>query len=438
MKAIIKIVFLSLVILYNNTCLSQTRTVNELKVGDKIPPTLKNAITSGGKMSQPTIINFWATWCVPCINELQLIDSVLSEGDGINIISVTYENSATVESFLDRHDNLKSGNLNIFSSDTLIRSYFPHRILPHNVWVDGDGIVRYITGGTEMQKQNVFAFMQGKPLDFREKKDAIQFDPFKPFHLSDSEFVYRSILTERVDGIFSGNTVHPIGSADKQKIIRAFAYNSTLYNMLWLAVNRGRSLGNYFNTMRITTSDSLRFFAPSQAPKSFEQSEYESRDEWRMDHTYCYELRFTEAINDTLFYSYMLDDLKRNFNIAVDVVEDTILCSIITKVGESVVDSNETDSTFMNLNDEGLLAQNVSVLYLLEYLNESVKGSLNDVPVDPPFIDRTGGMRVSVNIRFDKGIPKYEVIKKMIEQKCKVKVHQQMERYPVTLVKDMG
>ncbi|HMR18537.1 MAG TPA: TlpA disulfide reductase family protein [Sphingobacterium sp.] len=432
-------VFFLLLLSDINIGLAQTTSSTEIKVGDKIPNPIMNIVNNHqGKINKPTIINFWATWCVPCIKELKLLDSVLKETDGINVLSVTYEENRKVEAFLERNKELRSGRLTIVSSDPSFHKYFPHRILPHNIWIDTAGIVKYITGSEEISVENMHSFMKNKPIIAKNKEDKISFDPFKPFHLSDSEFIYRSIVTKRIDGIFSGETVHPIGHADKQKILRAFCYNSTLQTMLWLAVNRRKSFGNYFNTMRIETTDSLRFFTPKQAPLTFEQSKYNSRDEWRAENTHCYELTLPKAVDDTLFYSYMLDDLKRNFNIEVKVIEDSILCSIITADKRFISEPKQGDSTFILLNKDGLTVENISVLALFEYLNEHVKERLNDIPEDPPFIDRTGGMRVSVDLKFKEGIPKYKRIKELIEENYGIKIQQQKDKYKITVIKDMG
>lgn len=412
----------------------------EVVVGNKVPdPIMKIINNKQGHNPKPTIINFWATWCVPCIKELTLLDSVLKKNENINVLSVTYEQGEKIEAFLDRNNDLKSGRLTFLTADTLLRNCFPHRVLPHNIWIDAEGVVKYITGGADMNAENILAFIEKRPINAKNKKDNIKFNPFEPFHLSDSEFVYRSIVTKRVDGIFSGEMVHPVGYADKKKILRAFCFNSTLNTMLWLAVNHKKSLNNYFNIMRIETKDSLRFFTPNQAPLSFKKSKYTSVNEWRADHTHCYELSLPSPMGDSLFYSYMLNDLKRIFNIEVDVIEDSILCSVITADNKQLQpEPKQSDSTFMRINKNGLIAKNVSVLALFEYLSEKVKDGLNDMPVDPPFIDKTAGMRISINMAFKEGIPKYEFIKKSIEEKFGIKIRHQIEKYKITIIKDMS
>lgn len=410
----------------------------ELNVGDKVPEHLMKIVNSNSGEAKPTIINFWATWCVPCISELKLLDSVLNETDEINILSVTYEDEKTIKAFLEQNKDLKSGALSIISSDTLFKNYFPHRTLPHNVWIDPQNKVQNITGGDEMTRENIQSFSARAIIETQEKIDVLDFDPSKPFHLSDSRFVTRSILTDRISGILTGITVSRSGFADKKKIKRVFSYNQTLNSTLWQAVNKGLSPTNYYNTMRIETDDSLRFFSPTESPETFKLSNYASRHSWRKEHTYCYELRLPEYISDTVFYSYMLDDLKRSFNFEVEVIEDSILCSIISADNRTISAPNPNDSTILILDKDKLIAENVSVLSLFQFLNGTLKDNLNDIPADPPFIDRTGGVRISVKLDFQDGIPKYEYIKELIEKKYGIKVHHQKDRYKITIIKDMG
>ncbi|NGF56529.1 TlpA family protein disulfide reductase [Parapedobacter sp. SGR-10] len=439
MKAITNIiaVFLLCLLSMANVCTAQT---NELGIGDKIPEQLWQELNLDSKEgSKPTIINFWATWCLPCIKELKLLDSILKETDRINIVSVTYEDAQKVEAFLGRNEDLKGGRLKFVTMDTSWIKYFPHRILPHNVWIDAAGTVQYITGGDYMGRDNILAFIERKPLRVKNKNDITNFDVFKPFHMSDSEFEYRSIVTKRIDGIVSGHTVQPAGGyADKQKIVRVFHYNDLLSSMLWMAVGRGRSSKDHYGRMRIVTRDSLRFFNSSMAPMSFKRSKYNSRDELRAENNHCYELRMPRPVKDTLFYAYMLDDLKRIFDLEVEVVEDSILCSIITADDMSMPRQDENDSTVLKLDENGLVAKNVSVLFLLEYLNEQLKENIRAKPADPPFIDRTGGMRISIDLDFRQRKLTYGEIKKLIEVKHGIHVRQQRDRYKITIIKDMS
>ncbi len=413
--------------------------IKELEVGDKIPNQLLKIINNNLEEPKPTIINFWATWCVPCIRELGLLDSVLKGTDSIKVFSITYEDEKTIESFLERNTDLKSGKLTIIPSDTLFKNYFPHRMLPHNIWIGSDGVVQYITGAEDMTKENILSFMNSKEIETGGKIDIIDFDPYEPFHLRDSAFTYRSILTKSIDGIFSGVTVVPEGNFANRKISRAFFFNRSLANILWWVINHGKSSKDFYNTMRIQTSDSLRYFWPSVAPVSFENSSYKTRKEWMVDNAYCYELRFKMPKSDSLFYSYILDDLKRNFNFEIDIIKDSIICSVIRLQDTASKGTEQKGSTYIDLSKKRLVAKNVAVLYLMDYLNENVKEKLTDKPIDPPFIDRTGGATIDVELEFgDNGIPSYPHLKELLKEKYGITIHQQLDSYKVHIIKDLG
>ncbi|MGB8634312.1 MAG: TlpA disulfide reductase family protein [Rhodanobacteraceae bacterium] len=51
------------------------------------------------------VINFWATWCSPCIKEMPEISGFVSQHEQVEAIGLAYEDSdkATVEAFLKKH-----------------------------------------------------------------------------------------------------------------------------------------------------------------------------------------------------------------------------------------------------------------------------------------------------------------------------------------------
>lgn len=83
-----------------------------LQVGDKAPDfALTGAFGGEGKLSdlrgQFVILNFWATWCAPCVEEMPSLQRLhrAYDGDDFEIVAVSLDNegAAVVKSFAERH-----------------------------------------------------------------------------------------------------------------------------------------------------------------------------------------------------------------------------------------------------------------------------------------------------------------------------------------------
>ena len=54
---------------------------------------------------RPVLLNFWATWCAPCITELPLLDRFQQEygARGWQVVGLAVDNEMPVQAFLGRH-----------------------------------------------------------------------------------------------------------------------------------------------------------------------------------------------------------------------------------------------------------------------------------------------------------------------------------------------
>ncbi|MEM6802221.1 MAG: TlpA disulfide reductase family protein [Bacteroidota bacterium] len=93
---------------------------------------------------KPTLINFWFTRCAPCIDEMPVLNKIKEMyKDDVNFIAITYERKADVEKFLTKHafDFKHLVGAKDFTKQLALQTY------PMNVFLDKDGIVRYVKGG---------------------------------------------------------------------------------------------------------------------------------------------------------------------------------------------------------------------------------------------------------------------------------------------------
>ncbi|MFY8135378.1 MAG: TlpA family protein disulfide reductase [Aquimonas sp.] len=91
---------------------------------------------------RPLLINFWATWCPPCIEELPLLDALhqRSGADGLQVIGIALDDPAAVEKFLGEVPVefpmflAKPGRVDL--STTLGNA---NSVLPYSVLIDAEG-----------------------------------------------------------------------------------------------------------------------------------------------------------------------------------------------------------------------------------------------------------------------------------------------------------
>lgn len=61
-------------------------------------------LAMGALQGRPLLINFWATWCPPCIEEMPLIDSFYSQNhpNGWQVVGLAIDQPSAVKAFLSR------------------------------------------------------------------------------------------------------------------------------------------------------------------------------------------------------------------------------------------------------------------------------------------------------------------------------------------------
>ncbi len=109
------------------------------------------------------LVNFWATWCPPCVEELPLIASLRSTlaKDDFEVVAInTGESRATVERFL-RDWELANQFPVMLDEDLNAYNDWDVNPLPTTYLIDRSGRFRYrAVGGRDFQSENILAVIQ--------------------------------------------------------------------------------------------------------------------------------------------------------------------------------------------------------------------------------------------------------------------------------------
>ncbi len=82
---------------------------NGVRLGETIPefelPALDGGrISSRSYLGSPVVLNFWATWCKPCVKEIPTLNAIARENAAqVVTIAIDEEGESAVRPFVERH-----------------------------------------------------------------------------------------------------------------------------------------------------------------------------------------------------------------------------------------------------------------------------------------------------------------------------------------------
>ena len=136
--------------------------VKPAKPGEPVPPLeladLQGRIhpLPGAYAGRPLLINVWASWCGPCIEEMPELDrfAAAQGANGTQVVGIALDNAADVRAFLQRTPVAYPIVLDIAGPrDSSVQLGNPKGVLPYSVLIDADGRLR---------KQKVGPFASGE------------------------------------------------------------------------------------------------------------------------------------------------------------------------------------------------------------------------------------------------------------------------------------
>lgn len=110
--------------------------------------------TLSENIGKPVLVNFWATWCGPCVGEMPAFEQLKKDyGDEVVIVAVNCgEKAETVQEFVD--ENGYTFNFALDEKAKISTNIYPTMSIPYTVLIDADGnIAEEFVGAVSAEKQ---------------------------------------------------------------------------------------------------------------------------------------------------------------------------------------------------------------------------------------------------------------------------------------------
>ena len=347
-----------------------------LKPGDKIPdaiwelpmsvvnhPQGKETITLNEYRGKPLILDFWATWCGTCIKSFPKINSLQQAfTNKINILAVTYENTALVNRFFNEKAGKNHRYIQSIINDSILKSHFPHTGVPHLIWIDESGTIINTTLSDELTEANISATIANKQPAMATKTDINRNRPlFLSEHFSDnlSLLNYSIFFKGYYPGLPSGNKI--------KKNSEGKVYGRQITNLP--LINIYRAVLSELFTKKNENFSSKKLILEIKHPEMV-MLQISSEGEYKKENTYCYERIIPENLSDSL-YDFILKDLNHytEFTVTVEKRKTRHLALVRTSTNDKIATKGgKSKTTFPN---HPSILINSSTNILVNMLNEN-------------------------------------------------------------------
>jgi len=354
----------------------KAQTIRPLNIGDTVPDiVLHNVINYKDSVirlsefkGKLVILDFWATWCTSCIDHFPSMDSMSAKyPDKIAIIGVGHESYDKIRKFFvtKKAPSGKPYRLASITEDNILSGYFPHRTVPHVVWIKPDGTIGAVTSGKDLTESNMLKMLNGDPLQVRTKKDV---DVRIPLHL-DTGFAYRdslmgyTILYRAHDpGTGKVNITRKIGGKAIGKVLT----NHTLLDMYrLLAYPTFLAKGQKLTSRQVFVS-----VPDAEAAK--------------LNELHCFDFIVPKSMEDSL-NTYAIEELNRLTGFRAEVKKHRTRCLVLKRTANKDLPLSKGTDRISRLLFDG------QETYMRGCPLQMLADRLNELPtVTMPVVDGTG------------------------------------------------
>jgi thiol-disulfide isomerase/thioredoxin len=370
---------------------AQPSSANGLAIGSVVPDVVLHNIMNHAsgqvKLSdyrgKLLILDFWATWCSPCIAALPKCDSLNKAFAGKAVIlPITYQSKEEVQKLFSKVSYLRDIGIPIATSEQELHQLFPHSEIPHYIWIDPYGKVIAITGYKEVTALNIEKMLTSSSAVLAQKNDQtiLPYNRDVPLmynkvDIAPEDIQYQSLLVKYKDGFAS--RIDVLAYPDNT-IARITATNTALKNLYAYAFS---NIKEKLTASRIILE--VRDTTGLVYPDADKVGE-EAVRRWLRSNTYCYELLVPPAISKD-FFSIMQQELLRTFPQYIALIErrKTKVLALVRTSGVDKIQSRG-ESAFSDFGISEMVLTNGNLNMLIAHWNYTLQ------LLNTPIIDQTG------------------------------------------------
>ncbi len=297
----------------------------------------ENKISLKDLKGKTVILEFWATWCGPCIPAMKKLDSLQKEfKDDLEIIAISAENEDRLEKFIKS----TSTSLCIVSDSTHTES-FKYKVIPHSVIIDKNGVVRAITNPENINIDVIKNLISNNKIDL-DLKDDFYIDP--------------NSKVNTIKKVANSNYRIELKSYDQEKRGGSQILKDPEGNINGIEMWNS-PIPRLYQTLFEIASSSRMIYKDSLGENDFP---YEKNYQYNLtiEVSHKYQDKWREI---------GIDFLNENFDVNAKIGIDTLECYVLKNVDSTIKESNSDSSEYMFMGTI-LKTKKIKMSQLAEYL----------------------------------------------------------------------
>lgn len=299
----------------------------QINIGEDVPDiAFRNVMNAQSKIlhlsdfkGKLVILDFYGTWCGSCQPGIPKLDSIQKVlGDKLQVIVVCHDtNNQTVEKAIASRWKGKKLALPFVLTDSLLNGMFPHKIVPHEVWISPEGKLLSITDADALTYMNIAKAIEGQKQQMVQKVDQMDFDRNKPLFENGNggsirPMLFRSVFSNHIDGIISG-AGNNVDTANNLK--RVYFLNAPIIELY----QYGADL-HFMNRILLDLQDSGKLIP-----------DIDDKVNWYKKNTYCYEITHPLSLPEDRMRGKWLSDLNFNLNLNGRIEKRPTQCWVLIR-----------------------------------------------------------------------------------------------------------